>query len=504
MDLTQSGNRIHFIVAIAISFLFALCIALVLPSTSNATPGVDDYPSQFKNAAKDSTIDSWGFYNRECTSFVAWRLNNDNGFSFTNFYKGTGHFGNGYNWGTEAKKFGFKVDMNPTYGSVAWTDDSAGHVAWVLDVKGNNVIIEEYNLHNNGKYAQRTLSKYEFDGFIHFKDLDKPPALPSGSDDSIDDGIYSFGASGKTSALITAGSNASDGSQGITMHSDNSTSSQYFKFERQSDDTFKITSVTSGNALGVTGGSTSIGATVRLSKWTGGNSQRWYVVSSGNGAHWLVNKASHWRMSLKDGNTSDGASVIQWKWNSSAGQKFVLESVGNVWNRLSGSSRYDTMSSIITEAFDSSDVAILASGDEFPDALAASSLMGEYDAPLLITPKDNLCSQAVSQLERLGVQKVVIVGGESAISTEVEDQLADMGITTERLSGSNRQETSLSIYQEVAVIDSEGDSTVHDTVIVASGSGFADALSISPYAYNSETPILLTDCDTMALTEEQV
>jgi surface antigen len=49
----------------------------VVAGAASATAGVDDYPANLKSAAQDSLVDPWGFYNRECTSFVAWRLNND-------------------------------------------------------------------------------------------------------------------------------------------------------------------------------------------------------------------------------------------------------------------------------------------------------------------------------------------------------------------------------------------------------------------------------------------
>src|SRR4051794_11947019 len=44
-----------------------------------ASAGTDDYPAQWKNAPQDSVADQWGEYNRECTSFVAWRLHSRNG-----------------------------------------------------------------------------------------------------------------------------------------------------------------------------------------------------------------------------------------------------------------------------------------------------------------------------------------------------------------------------------------------------------------------------------------
>jgi len=50
-------------------------------------PAGDDYPYKTScNTAHD--VDPWGFYKCECTSFVAWRINDVKKIKFTNWYKG--------------------------------------------------------------------------------------------------------------------------------------------------------------------------------------------------------------------------------------------------------------------------------------------------------------------------------------------------------------------------------------------------------------------------------
>lgn len=123
----------------------------------------DDYPNWLKNAAPDSIIDPWRLYNRECVSFVAHRLEMTNGFKIPAAY------GNAYEWGARAQREGYRVDQTPQVSSVAWW--RSGHVAWVAEVKGNQVVIEEYNYGYNHRYNNRTVSISSVDGFIHFKDL---------------------------------------------------------------------------------------------------------------------------------------------------------------------------------------------------------------------------------------------------------------------------------------------------------------------------------------------
>ncbi|WMB29501.1 SH3 domain-containing protein [Streptococcus didelphis] len=121
--------------------------------------------------------DYWGMYLRQCTSFVAFRLSKINGFTLPAGY------GNADTWGHIARQQGYRVDKKATVGSVAWFDKNInnahslyGHVAWVAEVNGDQVILEEYN-YNAGqgpeKYHKRQIHKNQVSGFIHFKDLNQ-------------------------------------------------------------------------------------------------------------------------------------------------------------------------------------------------------------------------------------------------------------------------------------------------------------------------------------------
>jgi hypothetical protein len=119
-------------------------------------------------------LDSWREYNRECTSFVAWALASRNGFNMP-FYD------NANRWGPDARARGFAVNSIPTPGSVAWSNSGTfGHVAYVQDVSGSSVHIEEYNHDGTGHYSSRVVPASSFAGYIHFKDRPTipPPAPP--------------------------------------------------------------------------------------------------------------------------------------------------------------------------------------------------------------------------------------------------------------------------------------------------------------------------------------
>ena len=124
----------------------------------------DDYPAYYKNGSQ--TIDKWRMYSRQCTSFAAFRLSSVNGFELP------GAYGNAGEWGYRARREGYRVDNTPAIGSIAWsTAGGYGHVAWVSNVMGDNIEIEEYNYDYKGNYNKRIVKASKMTGFIHFKDL---------------------------------------------------------------------------------------------------------------------------------------------------------------------------------------------------------------------------------------------------------------------------------------------------------------------------------------------
>ncbi|HFI0217994.1 TPA: SH3 domain-containing protein [Streptococcus suis] len=123
----------------------------------------DDYPYTAVDA-----IDPWRLYTRQCTSFVAFRLSKVNGFEIPAAY------GNADVWGYRAQREGYRVDMSPAVGSVAWWT-SPMHVAWVSSIQGDMVEIEEYNYGTRYTYNRRLIHKNSVSGYIHFKDLAGSP-----------------------------------------------------------------------------------------------------------------------------------------------------------------------------------------------------------------------------------------------------------------------------------------------------------------------------------------
>lgn len=158
--------------------------------------------------------------------------------------------------------------------------------------------------------------------------------------------------------------------------------------------------------------------------------------------------------------------------------------------RLSGNEAVDTSSAISSETFTSSSWAILARDDDYADAMSATGLAGVLDAPVILTDRHGLSDAAKTELSRLGVQNVYVVGGNVAMPGDFESELRALGISgiIERVYGNEYYDTSVKCAQRIAGL---GASTDTSRVIVAYGENFQDALSISSYAYKYHVAILL-------------
>lgn len=153
--------------------------------------------------------------------------------------------------------------------------------------------------------------------------------------------------------------------------------------------------------------------------------------------------------------------------------------------RLSGPNRFDTAAAVSEARFDpGTDVAFVATGEQFPDALAGGASAARLAGPVLLTSQGGLPEATADELDRLQPGRIVVLGGSSAVSDAVLDDLDDFtdGEVTRR-SGGNRFDTAASIAGTFA--------PPLPTVYVATGSNFPDALAGVPAAGQRRGPVLL-------------
>jgi putative cell wall-binding protein len=155
--------------------------------------------------------------------------------------------------------------------------------------------------------------------------------------------------------------------------------------------------------------------------------------------------------------------------------------------RWAGNDRYATAAVVAQHTHpDGADVVYLTVGTNFPDAIAAGPAAAAEGAPVLLVASTSLPGATAAELTRLDPTTVVIVGGESAITPAVVSQVAALlpGAITVRRAGSNRYETAVALSQAAFPSGVE-------TVFVATGEQFPDAVVAAPAAILNDGPLLL-------------
>lgn len=171
------------------------------------------------------------------------------------------------------------------------------------------------------------------------------------------------------------------------------------------------------------------------------------------------------------------------------------------FNRVGGQDRYETAQKLFQLGVGSGDFiadnVVLSGGEGYADALSANFLAGELQTGTLLTRSGFLSPETRQAIADAEVRKVYITGGTGAVSQKVEDALRNMRvgdrangtlIQVVRLGGSDRYATNKKINEYVE----QGFPAKSNTVLLASGEGFADALALGPVAYRENYPVILT------------
>ncbi|WP_022888177.1 PQQ-dependent sugar dehydrogenase [Agromyces italicus] len=155
--------------------------------------------------------------------------------------------------------------------------------------------------------------------------------------------------------------------------------------------------------------------------------------------------------------------------------------------RIAGADRVATAAAVSSNAYPSgaTDV-MIATGADFPDALAGGAVAGGRGMPILLTLANQLPSKTRAELDRLNPQRIWVIGGTGVISDAVRSALmayASSGQVT-RVAGSDR-------YATAASISRRWFAPGVPAAFVAVGTDFADALAGAPAAALRESALLL-------------
>lgn len=170
--------------------------------------------------------------------------------------------------------------------------------------------------------------------------------------------------------------------------------------------------------------------------------------------------------------------------------------------RIGGVDRYDTSRLIalrvkterdLTDTYDG--VVFIATGENYPDALAASPLAAHNSWPILLTRYGALPVATQEALVSLHAGEAFVLGGPAVISLEVEREVNDIVTRTkaQRLAGSNRFDTAVKVADFGIRLGGLG----WDGAALATGRSFPDALAGGAAQGMRRAPILLTEPDTL-------
>lgn len=163
-----------------------------------------------------------------------------------------------------------------------------------------------------------------------------------------------------------------------------------------------------------------------------------------------------------------------------------------VVRRLAGPTRVETAVMVSRERFASARTVVLARADAYADALAGGPLAAEADGPLLLTSSQRLDPAVAAELTRLGARRVLLLGGERALSRGVAAALESAGLDVERIAGADRFDTARLAARR---LPGARRGWIVEGIHADPRRGWPDAVAVSAFAAQRGEPILLVTHD---------
>lgn len=161
-----------------------------------------------------------------------------------------------------------------------------------------------------------------------------------------------------------------------------------------------------------------------------------------------------------------------------------LRAAGLEVDRIAGSTRFDTAARVAQAmGKPASNLAFIASGTALTDAVAGAAAGAALGSPLLYVERDRVPEETRAALADLGITRVAILGGTSAVSESVARTL-DQRYAVDRIAGDDRYATAA----RVATYTMKKTGARRSHVFVASGQNTIDALAASA----DGSPVLLS------------
>jgi len=163
-----------------------------------------------------------------------------------------------------------------------------------------------------------------------------------------------------------------------------------------------------------------------------------------------------------------------------------LKVIGMNVTRIGGATRYETAAGVAREIGPNAEgIAVIVNGTNYPDALSVAPWAAKNGYPIIPVLKDSIPSKISETLNYLNTKKTIVIGGAGVLGDGMVAHLPSPW----RIAGKDRFATSAEIIRKL--------NTSVDTAYLATGYGFADALTGSVLAGKSSGGLLLTAKDTL-------
>lgn len=156
-------------------------------------------------------------------------------------------------------------------------------------------------------------------------------------------------------------------------------------------------------------------------------------------------------------------------------------------SRIFGADRYATSRAVAERFIPQSEVAVLATGRGYADALVAGAAAGRLGAPniLIDGARSTIDAATLTSLRSMDARKIILAGGHASISIALEQDLRTRGFDVSRMGGATRYETAVRLMQ------ADSDDALSG-VLLASGENFPDALAAASFAAQTGSSLYLT------------
>ena len=207
------------------------------------------------------------------------------------------------------------------FSSVGMNDN--GHTGVVISSDVNNAVVAEANVDDySGSGTPVRVRNISWTGIHTPKYFIRPIFSTNGGGGAVDLGtdFYAFIFNTDKWKPLTVEQDLN-----VTIRSEKSymCADQIFKFEKQSDQSYKIISTANGMCLDVKDASSASLANVKICESNNTDAQRWYIYGS-SGQYTLKAKCTNCVLDVKDNGSADGTNIQMCTSNNSEAQKFQI------------------------------------------------------------------------------------------------------------------------------------------------------------------------------------